>query len=160
MAFLDHNGESEFPFKRETVFDAVCKAIPKVDGMKIDNSDKLSGRIIVKAGVTLWSWGENIPIQLTSLSETKTKMQITSSPKTGIMFGGAMDMGKNRKNIEKIIAETSKILSALPPEVQAKEETKTISSVADEIQKLKALFDSGVLTQEEFDTQKKKLLGL
>lgn len=160
MAILDHNGESEFPFRKDTVFDAVCKAVPKVNGMKINNSDKLSGRIMVKAGVTLWSWGENIPIQLTSLSETKTKMQITSSPKTGVMFGGAMDMGKNRKNIEKIIAETSKILSTLPPEAQTKEETKTSSSVADEIQKMKSLLDSGVLTQEEFDIQKKKLLGL
>jgi len=158
MAFLDHNGESEFPFKRDTVFDAVCKAIPKVSGMKIDNSDKLSGRIMVKAGVTLWSWGENIPIQLTSISETKTKLQITSSPKTGIMFGGAFDMGKNRKNIEKIISETSQILSTLPPEVQIEKETTSTSSIADEIQKLKGLLDSGVLTEEEFSQQKAKLL--
>lgn len=160
MALLDHNGESEFPFKRDTVFDAVCKAIAKVDGMKIDNSDKLSGRIMVKAGVTLWSWGENIPIQLTALSATRTKMQITSSPKTGLMFGGAMDMGKNRKNIEKIISETSKILSTLPAEIQVKEETNTASSVADEIQKFKNLLDTGVLTEEEFNEQKKRLLGL
>lgn len=158
MAFLDHNGESEFPFKRDTVFDAVCKAIPKVSGMKIDNSDKLSGRIMVKAGVTLWSWGENIPIQLTSISETKTKLQITSSPKTGVMFGGAFDMGKNRKNIEKIISETSQILSTLPPEIQIEKEINSASSVADEIQKLKGLLDSGVLTEEEFSHQKAKLL--
>lgn len=160
MALLDHNGESEFPFKRDTVFEAVCKAISKVEGMKIDNSDKLSGRIIVKAGVTLWSWGENIPIQLTSLSETRTKVQITSSPKTGLMFGGAMDMGKNRKNIEKIISETSKILSILPAETQIKEETNGGSSVADELQKFKNLLDTGVLTEGEFNEQKKKLLGL
>jgi hypothetical protein len=31
-------------------------------------------------------------------------------------------------------------------------------SVADEIKKLKSLFDSGVLTKEEYETQKKKLL--
>jgi hypothetical protein len=157
MAFLDHNGESEFPFKRNTVFEAICKAVPKIDGMKIDNSDKLSGRIMVKAGVTLWSWGENIPIQLTSISETKTKVQITSAPKTGAMFGGTFDMGKNRKNIERILSETSKILSTLQPEVQLQEETNTIS-VADEIQKLKKLLDCGVLTEEEFNQQKAKLL--
>lgn len=33
------------------------------------------------------------------------------------------------------------------------------SSVADELLKYKQLFDAGVLTQEEFDAQKKKLLG-
>ena len=33
------------------------------------------------------------------------------------------------------------------------------TSTADEIQKLKGLLDSGVLTQQEFDTQKAKLLN-
>ncbi|MFA6667611.1 MAG: SHOCT domain-containing protein [Bacilli bacterium] len=158
MAFLDQNGESEFLFKRDTVFNAVCKAVPKINGMKIDNADKLSGRIMVKAGVTIWSWGENIPIQLISISRTKTKVQITSTPKTGIMFGGAFDMGKNRKNIEKILSETSEVLSTLQPEVQSQEETNTVS-VADEIQKLKKLLDDGILTEEEFNRQKVKLLN-
>ncbi|HKM02979.1 MAG TPA: SHOCT domain-containing protein [Lachnospiraceae bacterium] len=157
MAILDHNGESEFPFKRNTVFEAICKAIPTVDGMKLDSADELSGRIMVKAGVTLWSWGENIPIQLTSLSETKTKVLITSTPKTGAMFGGAFDMGKNRRNIEKILSETSKILSTLQPETQSEERINTVS-IADEIQKLKRLLDDGILTEEEFNQQKSKLL--
>lgn len=112
MAFLDHNGESEFPLSKDQVFEAMCKAIPTIKGMKIDYADKLQGRIMVKAGVTLWSWGENIPIQLTSLADNKTKVQITSSPKTGILFGGAFDMGKNRKNIENILTTTSRILSS------------------------------------------------
>jgi len=157
MAILDHNGESEFPFKRNTVFEAICKAIPTVDGMKLDSADELSGRIMVKAGVNLWSWGENIPIQLTSLSETKTKVLITSTPKTGAMFGGAFDMGKNRRNIEKILSETSKILSTLQPETQSEERINTVS-IADEIQKLKRLLDDGILTEEEFNQQKSKLL--
>jgi hypothetical protein len=157
MAFLDHNGESEFPFKKDTVFDALCRVIPSLDGMKIDSADKLTGRIVVKAGVSLWSWGENIPIQLSSLSDTKTKIQITSSPKTGIMFGGAFDMGKNRKNIERTLSATSNILSSLKPEPQIQETIKG-TSVADEIQKLKRLLDEGILTHEEFNQQKAKLL--
>ena len=157
MALLDHNGESEFPFRKDTVFDAICKAVPTISGMKLDSADKLAGRVMVKAGVTLWSWGENIPIQLTSISETKTKVSITSTPKTGVMFGGAFDMGKNRKNIENILSETSKILSTLEPELQSEESTKA-TSIADEIQKLKKLLDDGILTEEEFNQQKSKLL--
>ncbi len=157
MAILDHNGESEFPFKKDLVFDTICESISKIDGMKIDNADKLSGRIMVKAGVTLWSWGENIPIQLTELSATKTKVQITSSPKTGVMFGGAFDMGKNRKNIERILSETSKTLSSLTPEENIETTTNNLS-IADEIQKLKKLFDDGILTEAEFNSQKTKLL--
>ena len=34
------------------------------------------------------------------------------------------------------------------------------SSAADEIIKLKALLDDGIITQEEFDSKKKQLLGL
>jgi hypothetical protein len=67
---------------------------------------------MVKAGVSLYSWGENIPIQLSEIAENRTKVQITSSPKTGIMFGGAFDMGKNRQNIENILSSTSRILSS------------------------------------------------
>ena len=112
MAFLDHNGESEFPMSKDKVFEAMRKAIPTINGLKIENADKLQGRFVVKAGVSLYSWGENIPIQLSEISETRTKVQITSSPKTGIMFGGAFDMGKNRKNIENILSSTSRILSS------------------------------------------------
>ena len=112
MAFLDHNGESEFPMSKDRVFEAMKRAIPSIKGLSIENADKLQGRFVVKAGVSLYSWGENIPIQLTEISETRTKVQITSSPKTGIMFGGAFDMGKNRKNIENILSSTSRILSS------------------------------------------------
>jgi hypothetical protein len=111
MSFLDHQGESEFPFNKEIVFNAMVKAIPTVKGMKIDNADKLQSRIVVKAGVSLMSWGENIPIQLSEISENLTKVKITSTPKTGVMFGGAFDLGKNRKNIEQILSATSRILS-------------------------------------------------
>ncbi|WP_415327700.1 hypothetical protein [Chryseobacterium sp. MMS23-Vi53] len=111
MALLDHNGESEFPFSKEKVYNALCEAIPNIDGLKIDNADKLLGRILVKAGVSLFSWGENIPIQLTMISENLTKVSVTSSPKTGMMFGGAFDMGKNRRNIENILQMTSNVLS-------------------------------------------------
>ena len=110
MALLDHNGESEFPIYKIQVFDAMCLAIPTIRGLKIENADKLQGRILVKAGVSLYSCGENIPIQLLEINENKTKVQITSSPKTGIMFGGAFDMGKNRQNIENILSTTSNIL--------------------------------------------------
>ncbi|MDD3945881.1 MAG: hypothetical protein WC446_07690 [Candidatus Paceibacterota bacterium] len=110
MALLDHNGECEFPIAKEKVYEALCQAIPTISGMKLESADKLLGRIMVKTGVSLFSWGENIPIQLLEVSENKTRIQITSSPKTGIMFGGAFDMGKNRKNIENILSATSQIL--------------------------------------------------
>ena len=56
------------------------------------------------------------------------------------------------QNIQKYIAEfqTNASVATTTPQI----------SVADELTKLKALVDSGVLTQEEFDHKKKVLLGL
>ena len=107
MSIVDHEGFCEIPVAKDLVFDTMCKVIPTISGMKIDSSDKLLGRIVAKAGVSLFSWGENIPIQLMGTSDNTTKISIVSSPKTGVMFGGAFDMGKNRKNIEMILSATS-----------------------------------------------------
>jgi hypothetical protein len=112
MGLVDHNGEAEFPVNKDIVFDAMCIAIPTIKGLSIASADKFLGRIMVKGGVSLASWGENVPIQLIEINENKTRVSITSSPKTGIMLGGANDMGKNRKNIERILSATSQVLQS------------------------------------------------
>jgi len=134
------------------------EAAPKINGLSLDSADEVSGRIIFKTGVTLASWGENIPVQLIEVAPTRTQIKIVSSPKTGIMFGGAMDLGKNRRNIEKIIGAVSDVLATKPAEI---EKTKTANSVSvtDELIKLKSLLDSEVLSQEDFDEQKKRILS-
>ena len=157
MSIVDHKGEVEYPFSIKTVFNAVLEAVPKMNGLKLDSADELSGRITLKAGVSLASWGENIPIQLVRVSATRTQMSIISTPKTGIMFGGAMDLGKNRENIEKIIRSVSDVLATRPPEVEQND--SNVASVTDELLKLKKLLDEGVLTQGEFEEQKKKILN-
>jgi hypothetical protein len=112
-------GEAEYPFDKRTVFKALLEAIPRVEGMSVHSSDELSGRVVVKAGMSLFSWGENIPIGLTEPSPNRTVVRVSSTPKTGSSFagfmdaedgvfiGGNLDFGKNRKNIEKIFSELS-----------------------------------------------------
>lgn len=157
MSFVDHHGEVEYPYSQKTVFDALMAASKKIDGLELDSADEVSGRVTLKAGVSLRSWGENIPVQLVSVTPVRTRVQIMSTPKTGVMFGGAMDLGKNRQNIEKIIRSVSDELAGKEPE----KETASIdtATVSDELIKLKQLLDQGVLTQEEFDEQKRKLLS-
>lgn len=142
----------------KTVFKAVMAAAPNIDGLSLDGADEISGRLTFKAGVSLASWGENISVQLISLAPTQTKLQVLSTPKTGIMFGGANDFGKNRINIEKIISAVSKELSNMPQEVGPTQQTSTTSK-ADELLKLKELKDSGILSEEEFESEKKKILA-
>ena len=158
MSLVDHEGSVEYPFSKKTVFDALMEAAPKIDGLELDSADEVSGRVVFKAGVSLASWGENIPVQLVEVAPTRTQMKVMSSPKTGIMFGGAMDLGKNRRNIEKIISAVSDVLANKPAEVEKPKPAAAVSTT-DELIKLKSLLDSGVLTQEEFDEQKKRILA-
>jgi hypothetical protein len=157
MALLDHDGGIEFPYHKDDVFDALLRAIPTIKGMQVDKADKLAGHIFAKAGMSLWSWGENIPISVIEVSHGRTRVSITSTPKTGVMFGGAFDMGKNRKNIELIMAETSSILrSKLPVQASTKHETE---SVEERILKLNHLLEKSLITQEEFQRKKVEILS-
>ena len=45
-------------------------------------------------------------------------------------------------------------------QINAQQNNQSITSTADELKKLKELLDIGIITQEEFDTKKKQLLGL
>lgn len=128
MGFLDKEGGAEFPFSKDVVFDAMIKAIPTVKGMKISNSDKLSGRITVKSGVSLASFGENVPVQLISLSENKTQVKISSAPKIATFASVALDMGKNNANIERILTATSAMLSSQGTNVSSSNFTSENSS--------------------------------
>jgi len=110
MSLVDHTQEVVVDFVWEKVFSAIEKAIPNIKGMKIDSVNKVIKTLSVKAGISLFSWGENLTVTLTPLEGDKTKVSIISTPKTGIMLGGAMDMGKNRKNINTIFDEMSKYL--------------------------------------------------
>jgi hypothetical protein len=111
MAFLHHQGGADFPYPREQVFDALLQVIPKV-GMSVDRHDRATGLISAKAGVSLRSWGENIPISITETAPGTSRVAITSTPKTGVMFGGAFDLGKNRGNIEKILFAAAQALGS------------------------------------------------
>ena len=133
MSSANNSGVAEFPFDKRTVFAALLRAVLKVEGMSIHSSDQLSGRVVVKAGMSLLSWGENIPITLTEPSPNKTLVQIASTPKTGVSQGGFLSggglfvsgdvtFGKNQRNVDRIFSALSVELSkvAPPPEAQKK----------------------------------------
>jgi len=132
MSSATNSGEAEFQFDKQTVFGALLRAIPRVDGMSVHSSDQMSGRILAKAGMSLLSWGENMPITVSEPSPNRTVVRISSSAKTGISSAGFMDddgffatgdftFGKHRKNVERIFSELSAELSRVkPPETKTK----------------------------------------
>lgn len=159
MGFLDHEGGAEFPYHKDDVFEALVKAIPTVKGMKLSRSDKVSGYILAKAGVSLRSWGENISISLAEMSPGRTRVSITSTPKTGILFGGAFDLGKNRQNIEKILEAVSKILRSKPPVRPEAVSQQATMDPAQRISKLKDLLDKGLISSDDFEKKKADILS-
>ena len=159
MAFLDHEGGADYPYPREVVFDAIIAAIPRLPGMKIDNADKLSGRILVKAGMSLMSWGENIPIVVSESAPGRTRVSVTSTPKTGVLFGGAFDLGKNRKNIERLLGTLSELLQTTPPTAPPVAAHEMRGDPAERLAKLKELADTGLITGAEFEKRKAEILS-
>ena len=159
MAFLDHEGGADFPYPRDVVFDALVAVIPSVPGMKVHHADRLSGRIMAKAGVSLMSWGENIPIVVSETTHGHARVSITSTPKTGVLFGGAFDGGKNRENIERLLTALSGLLKKTSPTIAPASTREGRGEPADRIIKLHELVDKGLISPAEFEKRKGEILS-
>jgi len=143
MALLGHEGGVEFPYPRDDVFDALLEAIPTVSGMKVRTADKLSGTVSARARVSLASWGENITMSVVAISSMLTRIDIVSRPKTGLFLGGAFDLGKNVRNVDRVLEAVALVLDrdagARHVSLWAED-----STAAERIEKLKELGDKGL----------------
>lgn len=158
MAFLDHTSEVKVPYNKEDVIAAITEAIEKLKGMKIDTTDIITGRIIVKAGISAFSWGESITIIVNELPSNETNISIMSTPKTGALFGGAVDMGKNRKNINIIFNKISECLVSKNRLDKLSEQVSSIDDSIEKIKKLKSLLESNLISNEEFEKKRLEIL--
>lgn len=165
---FDRTGNAEFPFHKKVVFRAVCESVQRIRGMDITNQDDLASRLDVKTGASAFSWGEKVSITVTGNGEESAVVSIQSGVKT--VLGSATAHGKNRENVKQIINRTSELLgeygsawakemglNALP--VRSTSTEKLLHSIADEITKLAELRDRGILSDDEFNTQKARVLG-
>jgi len=101
----------EYPYNFEDVYNAVIEAISNIRGMRIEVADKINGFVMVETGMSLTSDGEDIKISLLENIPNRTRVEINSTLKTYSIMG----RGKNKANIEKIMNNTSKILSRKQP---------------------------------------------
>lgn len=162
MSIVDHNQDFVVPYTLDDAWNALKKALPKLPSFKIDNFDEITKTAHIKAGVSLFSWGENMSISLFN-ALGGSNVSILSTPKTGVMLGGAMDFGKNRRNIDAITRAFSAELQNYP-QIQAngngQNQTSQPVDTEREIRKLKSLLDDGIITQGEVDLKKRQILGL
>lgn len=163
---FDRRGAAEFPFPRDVVFRAVEEAIGQVRGMRLESRDPLAGFFTVKTGMSAFSWGENVRVSVTSCGQWAAQVEVASAAKT--IAGSATTHGRNQKNVKELISATSAVLQrhgeawareAGVPTPGAERELGAVPSVADELAKLAGLRDQGVLSDDEFASQKARLLG-
>jgi hypothetical protein len=161
MSVTDHEGRIQVNYSQKTVFKTCLDACKLIEGFSIDKKDDIAKVIYLKAKLSLFSWGETITINIIKVEDSLSNINIISTPKIGMganapgLYG---DMGKNRKNINKIQQAITNELSKYPEEY--KKEIGNQNSIADEIKKFAELRDSGILTEEEFQTKKKQILNL
>lgn len=103
-------------------------------------------------GKTLFGKRVDLPISQISVAGTGIFNRVSIATSSGsINFYGVT-------NQNEVFSTISELL------MKRQEETKTTykapESPTDELKKLKDLLDSGIITQEEFDSKKKQLLGL
>lgn len=161
MGLLSRKGVIEFPYHKDDVFEALEEAIHNLKGMKIYMSDKTMGHIFVKTSISLLSWGENVPISVTEVSPGRTRVDITSEPKTafGIIPTAVFSLGRYRKHVEKILEATSRILSRKIPVKVEVTQRQDVKSPSQRILELKSLLYKGLITPEEFERKKADILS-
>lgn len=86
----------QHPGPADRVFAATCQALVSLT-MTITFADPASGTIRASSGMTMFSWGENLELNVIPVGAEATAVSMGS----GLKFG-LIDWGKNRKNIERI----------------------------------------------------------
>jgi len=103
------------------------------------------------------AWGKRVDLPLDSISATAT---LKFSKGISVSTASGRISFLVIKNAEEIYNVISNLLINRQQEKNVVIEKAPAIDNADQLKKYKDLLDSGVITQEEFDTKKKQLLGL
>jgi len=157
MAIVDRTSEVDVSYAPESVYLALFNCDWENNKFSMDSFDDTTRTIFLKSGASMKSWGENITVSVHKNNDT-SKVVFLSTPKTGILFGGLFDMGKNRENIRLIMSLLSEQLEHYET-VSIAPKNDNVDAV-DQIKKYAELRDLKIITQEEFEKKKSQLLSL
>jgi hypothetical protein len=110
MALGDAATEQHLPFPYDRVFDALIAALPET-GFAVRSQDRVIGRVTASAGMSAFSYGENMSVQVRRIDDQSCVLILQSNLKVAANWGGA---SKNAKNAERIISAVSARLQGLP----------------------------------------------
>ena len=95
-----------FPFPYDRVFDGLVKVMGP-SGFEVKTQDRMIGRITASSGMSAFSWGEDLAIQVQRREELSTEISIQSNLKLGANLTAT---AKNAKNAERIIGALANYL--------------------------------------------------
>jgi hypothetical protein len=97
-----------FPFPADQVFAGLKSVLPAA-GYEVKSADALIGRIVASAGMSAFSWGEDISISVEPEGEEAAVVTLQSGLKVGINTAAAH---RNTQNAERIIGALSRYLQS------------------------------------------------
>ena len=111
MSIASQATQQKFPFDYASVFNGLIEVIPQV-GLQLKSHDNIIGRITASAGMSLFSWGENLTVIIEKIDDKNTLVAIESALKLGANLAGAH---RHQKNFNAIIEALSRRLQRMPP---------------------------------------------
>lgn len=99
-----------FPYPRDKVYAALVAALPAL-GLKIREEDPVLARVVAAAGMSAWSWGENMSIAVVADGEAASVLEFDSKRVLGTNIA---DGGRSLKLFNKIVFEVSRRLRDAP----------------------------------------------
>lgn len=88
--------QKEFDLPKDILFDKMAEVLSEA-GFTMRHIDKVSGHLFATAKTTIWSWGENIYIEIREVNG------FTSVDFCSVCFFGIISWGKNERNYERMM---------------------------------------------------------
>lgn len=155
--------EGTFDATPARTFEACRSAVANL-GYTVLTASRDSMTISFNTGRSMKSWGGQDLTASLFAAGGKTRVVVGGSLAKGgsALTGGGAQLGawgEKKALSNKFIDEIRRVLPSIAEPASSTPAGNATTSAADEILKLKELLDAGVLSQEEFEASKRKLLG-
>ena len=98
--------QASYPYPAGAVFNAAVQAVQNLPGWKLKEVNQPNWYITASVSLSLWSYGENITIQVSEPLPGQPSISALSSSLFALF-----DFGKNKRNINKLFAEVQNVLA-------------------------------------------------
>ena len=138
------------PYSKANCFEAMRSCLNSLEKFEIREANELAGTFDVNVRASMGSYGELVSISMYEDREY-CSITVTSSPKMPYLLW----KNQNTKNVSTIIQVFTNEIKEYPQEPEFSESP----NVADRLTELKKLYDSGLITEDEYNSKRAKILA-